>query len=708
MNLFDLYGKISLDGTGFNSAIDTAMGAAKGLVAAIGAATGAVAAFAGSSVKVGMEFDKSMSQVAATMGTTVDNIQGLRDFAMEMGSSTAFSASEAADALNYMALAGYDAQQSMDMLPNVLNLAAAGSIELAAASDMITDSQSALGLTMEQTTELVDQMAKTASKSNTSVEQLGEAILTVGGTAKSLAGGTDELNAVLGVMADNGIKGAEAGTHLRNIMLAMNPTTEAASEAFKELGVKAYDSNGNLRNLEQVFLEMGEAMDGMTDQEKTNIISSIFNKTDISSVNALLSTNAGRWRELNRAIDNADGAAEAMADTQLDNLAGDVTMFQSALEGAQILISDGITPDLRDFVQFGTNAIGTLSDAFRDGGLSGAMDALGTILSDGIAMVVEKLPEFVGAGTELLVSLVGGIVQNFPILMSAAGEIVTTVINTLSENGPQLLSSAEFLLDTITSGLVDSLPALIPAAVGIIMRLTDKLTDPESIGSMVDTAIELIFAIADGLIKALPILLQQAPVIVENLVRAVINNAPKLLQAAAELIGKLVMGIVNSLPKLGQSAGQIIGTLVSGMSQLFSRITDVGKNIVSGLWNGIKEKWSWLKDQFTGLVNGLVGGVKNVLGIHSPSRVFAGIGGFMAQGLGEGWEDEFPSIRNAIKKDLAFESGDIGIGLYGDAANRQTNRGGVTVIQNIYAQEKTAAEQQAAARWEYERAVLMA
>ena len=191
--------------------------AAKALGAAAAATGTAMLAFGKQSIEAGMQFDSSMSQVAATMGTTVDQIQDLRDFAQEMGSKTAFSATQAADALNYMALAGYDAKTSMDMLPNVLNLAAAGGMELASASDMITDSQSALGLTLDETSKLVDKMAKASSKSNTSVAQLGDAILTVGGTAKNMAGGTTELTAALGILADNGTKGAEGGTKTKPI-----------------------------------------------------------------------------------------------------------------------------------------------------------------------------------------------------------------------------------------------------------------------------------------------------------------------------------------------------------------------------------------------------------------------------------------------------------------------------------------------------------
>ena len=243
MDLMDVFVKIGADTSGLESGVSKSKGLIGGIgsvvagaTAAIAGATAAVGAFAASSVSVGMSFDSSMSQVAATMGTTTDQIGELRDFALEMGSKTAFSATQAAEALNYMALAGYDADTSMSMLPNVLNLAAAGNMELATASDMVTDAQSALGLSLEETTELVDMMAKTSSKSNTSVQQLGDAILTIGGTAKTLAGGTTELNTALGILADNGIKGSEGGTKLRNVILSLSSPTDKAAQMLEQLG----------------------------------------------------------------------------------------------------------------------------------------------------------------------------------------------------------------------------------------------------------------------------------------------------------------------------------------------------------------------------------------------------------------------------------------------------------------------------------------
>ena len=385
MNLFELVAKLTLDSSEYDRALMAAKGSAvkagNSMVAsvnktkkAIGVAAlgmgAAIGAFGISSVKTGMEFDSAMSQVAATMGKTMDEMEdeigsvdlawgtfsgNLRDYAQEMGAHTKFSAIEAAEALNYMALAGYDTQKSMEMLPPVLSLAAAGNMDLARASDMVTDASSALGLTQEQTVEMVDQMAMAASKSNTSVEQLGDAMLRVGGTAKVMRGGTTELSAVLGLLADNGTKGAEAGTAMRNILMAIQG--DKFEKTFGAMGISAYDAQGNLRSLKDIFMDMQKAMDGMNDEQRTDIISKTFNARDLKNVNALLGTSAKRWDELTEAIDESEGAAQKMADTQLDNLAGDITLLKSAFEGLKISVSDKLTPAFRVLVQGLTWAI---------------------------------------------------------------------------------------------------------------------------------------------------------------------------------------------------------------------------------------------------------------------------------------------------------------------------------------------------------------
>lgn len=347
------------------------------MASAIRKAATEIVQFGKESIAAGMNFDSSMSQVAATMGKTTAEVQDLREYAQKMGAETVFSATESAQALNYMALAGYDAEKSMSMLPNVLNLAASGGMQLATASDMVTDAQSALGLSMDETTELVNKMAKTASSSNTSVAQLGEAILQIGGSAKKLSGGTTELATILGILADNGMKGAEGGTHLRNMLTSLMSPTKDAKATMEQLGVSLYDAEGNMRSLNDVFIDLRNGMNSLATQaERDQVITSIFNARDMKAAEAMIAGVGDRYSELSGKIEEAAGAAQQMADTQLDNLKGDITLFKSAVEGAQIAVSDKLTPSLRKFTQFGSKAVSEMSKQIGEKGLTGAMDAL--------------------------------------------------------------------------------------------------------------------------------------------------------------------------------------------------------------------------------------------------------------------------------------------------------------------------------------------
>lgn len=277
--------------------------------------TAPITAVGAAAVKVASDFESGMSQVAATMGFTTDQLhdssssqaqdfEKLKDAAKEMGATTQFSASQASEALNYLALAGYDVDTSISTLPDVLNLAAAGGLELGTACDMVTDAASALCLTTEQTTVLVDQMAKTSQKSNTSVGQLGEAILTVGGTANSLKGGLTEMNTALGEMANVGLKGAEGGTHLRNIILSLSAPTDVAAGALKTLGVETEDANGNLLGLDEIMGQLNTKLSTYGTAEKASWISKIFNKTDLTAVQGLMASTVHSVEDLGNIMNN--------------------------------------------------------------------------------------------------------------------------------------------------------------------------------------------------------------------------------------------------------------------------------------------------------------------------------------------------------------------------------------------------------------------
>ncbi|MGN1089859.1 MAG: phage tail tape measure protein, partial [Huintestinicola sp.] len=334
-------------------------------------------------VSTGSQFEASMSQVSATMGITTvsEDYARLAEAAKKSGAETKYSATEAGNALNYLALAGYSAEQSVSALPTVLNVAAAGNIDLAYASDMITDSMSALGLGMDELNGFADKLATTSQKSNTSVGQLGEAILTVGGTAKTLSGGVGELNTMLGLIADNGIKGAEGGTALRNIILSLSAPTDKAAAALEELNVKAFDNQGNLRDLSDVFGELDKALAPLSEQKKTEILNEIFNKVDLKAVNALLGTSSERFDELRGYIENCDGAAGKMAETMSDNLSGDLQVLNSSLEAVGVSAYEKFTSPMRSAVQDVSGILGELNTALN-GELGTKLERVGDKLGD--------------------------------------------------------------------------------------------------------------------------------------------------------------------------------------------------------------------------------------------------------------------------------------------------------------------------------------
>ncbi len=385
-----------VDSSGFEkgiSSLTVAAGTAIGNIASsmVSAISSTVAEIPAKMVEVGSSFEASMSQVAATMGITsaAAEFDVLSDAAKEMGEATKFSASQAGEALNYLALAGYDAEKAVNALPTVLNVAAAGGMELAAASDMVTDAMSALGLETSQMADFSDKLAVTAQKSNTSVAQLGEAILTVGGTAKNLAGGVTEMNTVLGILADNGIKGAEGGTALRNVILSLTAPTSKAAGVIDDLGLAVFDNEGKMRSLQDIVYDLNDALSTMTDADKSQVLSDIFNKVDLKSVNALLGTSMERFDELAGYIDNCSGAAADMAVTMDDNLKGDLTIMQSALEGLGIAAYEKFQTPMRDAVQSVTEDIGTLSQSISGGELSESFEKLSTVASDCIASIAD-------------------------------------------------------------------------------------------------------------------------------------------------------------------------------------------------------------------------------------------------------------------------------------------------------------------------------
>lgn len=634
-----------------------ASGAVKTLTTAIAGVGTALSGVSAAAIKVGSSFEQSMSQVAATMGLSVEEIQsGSAEFALlsqaakDAGATTAFSASEAASALNYLALAGYDAETAVEVLPSVLNLASAGGMDLAYASDLATDAMAALGIeaSNENLTQFGDQMAKTASKANTSVGQLGEAILTVGGTAKSLAGGTTELNAALGVLANRGIKGAEGGTALRNIILSLSAPTDKAAGQLERLGVAVYDAEGKMRPLNDVFADLDSAMQGMTEGEKTNVLNDIFNKVDLKSAQALLAGTGEEFDSLADAIKNSQGAMQDMADVQLDNLTGDITILKSGLEGLGIALYETMQVNARDAVQSITGSVGAISEALTNGGIPAAIQVAGQQIAQFATAIAAQAPDIINSAVSLIQAFLQGIQENTPTLVSAALDIVSSLASGILELLPRLADTGFELLLALADGIIEAIPKMTEQLPQIITGFVEFVTD--NLPAVLDAGLELLLALAGGIIDAIPDMLAQLPQIISALVRFFSESWPKIKAAGYELLQKLGAGILKALPDLLLLPHRIMGGIVDGLITYSSNMVDVGRQLIEGMWNGIADMASWIKEKIQGFGQGVLDSLKDFFGIHSPSRVVRDeVGEMIGKGLAVGIENSADSVEKSTR-----------------------------------------------------------
>lgn len=583
---YNVTGDTSLDTSGFTKGISSMTVAAGNLISDLVKTAGSkLAGLAQSSVGVGMTFDASMSQVAATMGTTVDQISNLTKVAKEMGSTTKFTATQAADALNYLALAGYDANKAAEVLPSVLNLAAAGGMDLAYASDLVTDAMASLNIeaNKQNVDEFGNKLAMAASKANANVAQLGEAILTVGGTAANLKGGTTELTTALGLLANVGIKSAEGGTHLRNIILALQSPTDDAAKKMQALGLQVYDAQGNMRGLDEILGDLNAAMQGMTQGQKDSIINQLFNKTDLAAVNGLLAAQGEQWDTLAAQIDAADGAMGQMAETQIDNLQGAMTILSSAFEGLQLAVYDELEPTLTDVVKWGTDCISQLSTALTEGGPEAMMQAAGSILSDLASGIAEQLPGLMTTGVEIITQLAEDIVAATPAMLDTAAEV----------------------LGALVQGIIDAIPDLITSATEVVTGFVDYLGD--NADAIVDAGVQLMESLVTGIANNLPALITSAAGLIAKFAAALIEHLPDILSCGAELLATLAQGIVRSLENLAEAALACIAKLIGVWDGSMDEWGHIGENIVQGIINGIAGLWGKLTSWVSGLIANLVG-----------------------------------------------------------------------------------------------------
>lgn len=311
----------------------------------------------GASMKVSMSFNKQMSRVQAISGSTGKSFQALRKQAIDLGAKTQYSATQAAEGMENLASAGFNSKQIMAAMPGLLNLAASSGESLADSSDIAASAINGFGLKASSASHVADVLAKNAAKTNAQVRDTGEALKYVAPLAKTAGISMEETTAAIGIMANAGIKGSQAGTTLRGALTRLMKPTKQVDAGLEKLGVNVYNKQGKMKSLTTIIGDLKTATKGMTDEEKQNALANIFGTNAMSGMMALVNAGPKQLSKLTKSYKNSGGAASKMAAQMQNNLAGSLTKLKSALKSAGISIGDALTPSIQKITKWITKMV---------------------------------------------------------------------------------------------------------------------------------------------------------------------------------------------------------------------------------------------------------------------------------------------------------------------------------------------------------------
>lgn len=563
------------------------------------AGSAAAVAFTKTSIDAGMNFDTAMSQVAATMGTTVDKIGNVEAKAEEMGRTTKYTATEAAEGMNILAQAGLSADEQISGIGTVLNLASAGAMSLEESASYTAGAVKGFGDSMGNASYYADLMAKGATLANTDVRGLGEAFSGSAATAKNYGQAADSVTLSLLRLAEQNVTGSEASTALNRAMADLYTPTDDASKALDQLGVSAYKSNGEAKDFNDLVDELNGSLQGMTAEQKNNALATIFTTQGLQAFNKMTASSDATVQKFWKGIQDSSGSAAQQAATQLDNLKGDITLLSSATEGLELGFYNTFSGAIRGAIKGVTSEVSGLAEAMESGGISGAFSKLA---QDAINFS-GQLPGLTKIGGDLINGLISSVTQNSGSITTAVGQLLNNLASTISTGLNVFTSVGVNLLTTIASGMTQGIPTFLGQALPMLTQFTESLRS--NAGNLINAGLTLIQNIAQGLINSIPVLIAYVPTIITNLAGIINDNAPKILATGVTIITNLAIGLVRAIPLLIANLPKIITAIVSVFTAFnwFS----LGKNIVTGIIKGVKNLPSLLKTAAKNAVNGFKG-----------------------------------------------------------------------------------------------------
>lgn len=632
----------AIDAKGFQNGINSIAGMAeKGLKATTAIMTGASAAIgtmATAAIKAGSDFEGAMSKVEAISGAAGSDLEALTNKAKEMGASTKFSATESANAFEYMAMAGWKTADMLNGIEGIMNLAAASGEDLATTSDIVTDALTAFGMTAADSTHFADVLAQASSNANTNVGMMGETFKYVAPVAGALGYSAEDTATAIGLMANASIKGSQAGTSLRSIMTRMAKPTKESADAMYLLGVSMTDEEGKMYSLMEVMEQLRagfkggritqeeyaesvarwkqmladgsvdleqyslaiEALDielnGATKAQQAEIAAMLGGQEAMSGLLAIINASDADFEKLQSSIYSCDGAAAQMAETMNDNLQGQITILKSGLEGLGISFYESVQVPLKDIAVEAQGMVKQLQDAFDAGGLDGMVTAFGDILAQTVEKIAGAAPELINTATDLVGSFCDSL-KNSPGVGEAAASLISSLVTAvlscaediwttaivlvenmaqgLASEFPTILQQGIDLVLELGKGIAEALPTLIPIAVECLLDLVDAFFS--NIDKVIEFGFQIIMALAEGIIKAVPILLQKIPEIFKDIFLEMSRSSSENLAILKETISSKTREIIESVSNW---FSQLPENILFWLTDTLDRVEQWGVNLL--------------------------------------------------------------------------------------------------------------------------------
>lgn len=569
-------------------------------------------------VKTATDFEAGMSEVKAISGATGSEFDALKDKAIEMGAKTKFSASDSADAFKYMAMAGWDASQMMDGIAGIMDLAAASGEDLATTSDIVTDALTAFGLQASDSAHFADVLAQASSKSNTNVGLMGETFKYVAPVAGALGYSIEDTAVAIGLMANSGIKGSQAGTALRSTITRLAKPVGEAEKAVEALGISITNADGTMKPLSQTMVELREKFAGLTEEQKAQYAAILAGQEGMSGLLAIVNASDEDFQKLTDEINNANGAAQDMADIMMDNTKGAIEQLKGALESAGILIGEQLTPYIRKLAEWITKLVenfNKLSEEEQDqivkfGLILAAIGPVLLILSK-VVSVVKSIIKVIGIVKGVLLPIINAV-----FLLKNGVTTAFLAMEGFSKGVIVVAKGISLLLNPITLVI-----AAIGALVGVFVYLyktnedfRNKVIEVwESIKEAIGNAIENISLFFT---ETLPETFNSAVEAIESFVNGVIEFFTVTIpEAFSTFVNETIPNAINSIVQwfeqlpymIGYAIGELIGYFYLFATNLWTWITTELPLIIEGIIQWFAQLpsriWEWLTGVVTNVIN---------------------------------------------------------------------------------------------------------